>query len=221
MAKTYVQPGKVLTLTAPYDRLSAGLGAQVGSIFGVSLGIVLSGAEGQFATTGVWTLAKTSAQAWTVGQKIYWDNTNKVCDSTNTVGQLIGIATAVAANPSSTGTVRLNGVAPVTLAPLYPVTTIPGDGAITIATGIVALTKGSAAAITLAAPTAEQAGTELIITAGSAYAHVVTATGLIEDGVTGGSKGTLTFGAFNGATITLRAYNLKWTVVSKNVVTIT
>lgn len=112
------------------------------------------------------------------------------------------------------------GTAP-TISPIYPVTTIAGDGAITIASGIVALTKGSAAAITLAAPTTGQAGTELIITAGSAFAHVVTATALIEDGVTGGSKTTLTFGAFNGATITLRAYNLKWTVVSKNVVTIT
>ncbi|MEI6358665.1 MAG: capsid cement protein, partial [Verrucomicrobiota bacterium] len=115
MAKNYVQPGKVLTLTAPYDRLAAGLGAQVGSLFGVALGIVLSGAAGEFATEGVWTLAKTSAQAWTVGQKIYWDNSNKRCDSDSTVGQLIGVATAVAANPSSTGDVRLNESVPSTL----------------------------------------------------------------------------------------------------------
>lgn len=101
------------------------------------------------------------------------------------------------------------------------VTTITGDGAITIATGIVVLTKGSAAAITLAAPSAAQVGTRITIYAGSAFAHVVTATGLIDDGVTGGSKNTATFAAFVGAAITLIAAQVgKWGVESKNVVTV-
>lgn len=95
------------------------------------------------------------------------------------------------------------------------------DGAIAIATSIVRLTKGSAAAMTLAAPTAAQEGVELDITAGSAFAHVVTATSLVHDGITGGAKTTLTFGAFLGATITLIAQNLLWHVKAKNVVTIT
>jgi predicted RecA/RadA family phage recombinase len=114
MATTYVQPGKTLTLVAPYD-CTPGHGALVGSIFGVSLGTVLSTVSGEFSVAGVWTLAKTSAQAWTVGQKIYWDNSNHRCDSDSTVGQLIGVATAVAANPSSTGNVRLNGSVPSAL----------------------------------------------------------------------------------------------------------
>jgi hypothetical protein len=101
------------------------------------------------------------------------------------------------------------------------VLTISGDGAITIQSSIVTLTKGSAAAITLAAPTAAQAGTRLVITAGSAFAHVVTATSLVQDGVTGGAKTTLTFGAFLGASIELIAVGLFWHVLGKNVVTIT
>jgi predicted RecA/RadA family phage recombinase len=109
----YIQPGEVLTLTAPYTRTS-GQGAQVGSIFGVACNDVTSGDEGEFATEGVYTLAKTSAQAWTVGKKIYWDNSNKRCDTDSTIGLLIGVATAVAANPSSTGNVKLNGSAPAT-----------------------------------------------------------------------------------------------------------
>lgn len=113
MATNYVQPGKVLSFTAPYDRTS-GQGFQVGSIFAVALGTALSGAAVEGQIDGVWTLAKTSAQAWTVGQKIYWDNSNKRCDSDSTVGQLIGVASAVAANPSSTGNVRLNGTSPAT-----------------------------------------------------------------------------------------------------------
>lgn len=111
--RNYIQPGDVLTLTAPYQR-DSGKGAQVGSIFGVATNTVANGVAGEFATQGVFTLDKTSAQAWTVGQKIYWDNTNKRCDSDSTVGMLIGVATAVADNPSSTGDVRLNGVAPDT-----------------------------------------------------------------------------------------------------------
>lgn len=82
------------------------------------------------------------------------------------------------------------------------------------------LTKTSAGAYTLAAPTAAQEGMILYIAAGTAFAHVVTATGLLDDGVTGGSKNAATFGAFVGSSLTLIAYNLKWIVLGKNVVTI-
>ena len=215
MATNYTQSGKIVTLLAPYDR-TPGTGALVGKIFAVSLGTVLSGAAGEFALEGIWTLAKTSAQAWTVGQRLYWDNTNKRVDSDATLGVFIGVAAAVAANPSSTGSVRLNGNVSVLDSMLGPITVMAADGAIAIAPGTVVLTKGSAAAMTLAAPTAAQAGTVITIVAGSDFAHVVTATGLIDDGVTGGSKNKWTSAAFIGSAITLLAYNLKWVVVSKN-----
>lgn len=92
--------------------------------------------------------------------------------------------------------------------------------AIPIANGIVVATKGSASAFTLAAPTTAQNGTRITVTSGSAYAHVITATGLIHDGVTGGAKNTATFAAYLGASIVLVAYNGKWHVESKNAVTI-
>lgn len=94
------------------------------------------------------------------------------------------------------------------------------DGAIAIANGTALLTKGSAGAYTLAAPTAAQAGTRLRIISQTAFAHVITATNLIDDGVTGGAKDTATFAAFAGAAIELEAVNLKWAVVGKNVVTV-
>lgn len=105
--QVFKQPGEVLTLAAPYDRLS-GQGALVGAQFGVAMVDVLSTVSAPFLTEGVVTLAKTSAQAYTVGQKIYWDNTNKRCDSDGTLGMLIGVATAVAANPSSTCSLKLS-----------------------------------------------------------------------------------------------------------------
>lgn len=108
--KTYQQPGVSLPLVAPYDRLS-GQGALVGALFGVAEVDVLSGATANFLIEGVVTLAKNSAEAWTLGALIYWDDTNKRCTTTSTSNTRIGCAAATAANPSSTGVVRLNGVA--------------------------------------------------------------------------------------------------------------
>lgn len=111
MASNYVQPGRTLTLTAPYA-VASGAGALVGNIFGVSLTTLAIAVAGEFTLEGVWSLAKTSAQAWAVGDKIYWDNVNKRCDNLASAGFVrIGVATAVAANPSSTGYVRLDGTA--------------------------------------------------------------------------------------------------------------
>lgn len=113
MANNNIQEGEVLGLTMPYA-VDSGDGVLVGAIFGVATSTYGSGDTGQVATCGVWSLAKTSAQAWTEGQKIYWDDSNKRCDSDSTVGMLVGAAAAAATNPSSTGYVWLNGSAPST-----------------------------------------------------------------------------------------------------------
>lgn len=106
--KNYVQPGENITLAAPYD-VASGAGVLVGSIFGVAQETVLSGADVVMVRRGVFELAKTSAQAWTVGAKIYWDDTAKACTTVSTSNTLIGAAAAAAANPSDTGTVLLDG----------------------------------------------------------------------------------------------------------------
>lgn len=106
--KNYIQKGCTLTLVAPYDRLS-GQGMLVGSIFGVASYDVLSGAPVEAEVKGVFALAKVSAQAWAVGGKIYWDNSAKLATTVSAGNTLIGSATAVAANPTSTGNVRLIG----------------------------------------------------------------------------------------------------------------
>jgi len=106
----YQQKGEVVTLAAPYDR-SSGQGALIGALFAVALNDVEEDADGEWLTCGVVVLAKTSAQEWVQGDKIYWDDTNKRADNVATVGPLIGVALSAAANPSSTGVVRLNGVA--------------------------------------------------------------------------------------------------------------
>lgn len=92
------------------------------------------------------------------------------------------------------------------------------DGAISVDSGLKRLTKATAGAYTLAAPSAD--GQRIVIFSDSAAAHVVTATNLIHDGVTGGAKDTMTFAAFHGASIELIGRGGLWYVVSKNVVTI-
>lgn len=114
MAGNYIQEGDILDLTAPSGGVITGKPYQIGALLVVALTTVAAGLTFAGAVEGVFLLDKTAGQAWTVGQKIYWDNTNHRCDSDSTVGQLIGAAVAVAANPSATGAVRLNCGVPAT-----------------------------------------------------------------------------------------------------------
>lgn len=105
--KNWNKEGDIIKVAAPYDVLS-GACAQVGGLFGVAIFDALSGADVQLMREGDFTLAKTSAQAWAIGDRIYWDNSNKVCTNVPGGGRLfIGYAMAVAANPTATGRVLL------------------------------------------------------------------------------------------------------------------
>jgi predicted RecA/RadA family phage recombinase len=106
--KTFVQTGEVLTLTVPYT-VAAGAAFKVGSIIAIATSAADSGATVEGITTGVAEVAKVSAQASTVGAPIFWDDTAKLFTTTSTSNTLAGVAVAVAANPSATGRVRLNG----------------------------------------------------------------------------------------------------------------
>jgi predicted RecA/RadA family phage recombinase len=106
--KNYISSGDMVTVSAP-AAVASGDGVLVGSLFGVAATDADSGAPVEVKTTGVFTLPKTSAQAWTVGAAVYWDSSNKVATTTSTDNTLIGKALAVAANPSGTGVVRLDG----------------------------------------------------------------------------------------------------------------
>lgn len=112
---------------------------------------------------------------------------------------------------------------PVLSAPIItaPIATIAGDGAIPITSGSTYLTKGSAAAITVAAPGASGIGVVLDIVTGSDFAHVVTFTGsTLNDGTTG-AKVTWTSAAFKGSAIRVIGVTAtQWLVLSKNLGTV-
>lgn len=90
------------------------------------------------------------------------------------------------------------------------------DGAITIASGIATLTKGSAGAYTLAAPSSQN-GTRITILSLTDFAHVVTVTGGCWDG-TATTNTTLTFSVVRGACCTLIANGTAWYTESLNAV---
>lgn len=108
--KNFIQTGDIVTVTAPAN-VSAGELVAVGGLVGVAVTDALSGAPVEIKTTGTFELAKTSAQAWaSVGLTIYRDASTGLATTTASTNPPIGVNLAVAANPSATGTVRLNGV---------------------------------------------------------------------------------------------------------------
>jgi predicted RecA/RadA family phage recombinase len=104
--KTFVQPGDVLTLTPNAD-VANGVGFLFGTLFGVAQSDVTNGTPGQFLVEGVVTIGKTSALAISVGDRLFWDSTNKVVNKTTTAQQCVGVAVSAAGNPSATVQMKL------------------------------------------------------------------------------------------------------------------
>lgn len=110
--KTYAQAGDTLTLTPAAD-VASGIGYLFGTgLFGVARGDVANGAAGEFLTEGVVTIGKTSALAISVGDRVFWDSTNKVVNKTSAAQQCVGIAVEAASNPSSTIKIKLGHYVP-------------------------------------------------------------------------------------------------------------
>ncbi|WP_421885157.1 DUF2190 family protein [Methylibium sp.] len=111
--KNHIQDGSVLTLTPAAD-VASGVGYLFGAaIFGVATGPVASGAAGEFKTDGVVSIGKTSALAISVGDRLFWDATNKVVNKTSTAQQCVGVAVEAAANPSATVKMKIGQYLPV------------------------------------------------------------------------------------------------------------
>lgn len=104
-----------------------------------------------------------------------------------------------------------------------PIITITTSGAIPVSSGNYIITKSSAAAVmTLAAPTAgTMDGMVIKVYSQTAQAHTITATSLVENGASGSPYTTITFGAYIGSSITLKANNGVWLVVTSSSATIT
>jgi predicted RecA/RadA family phage recombinase len=106
--QNFIKPGKVLTLSAPYDRTS-GQGALVGSIFGIAANDVKAGVDGEFAVEGVFDITALATDVGAQGVKVYWDNAAKQVTVTAAGNTLIGALTKAKVNGDVTARVHLNG----------------------------------------------------------------------------------------------------------------
>ena len=111
--KTYKQEGEVLTLTHG-AAVASGIGYLFGAgLFGVATQDVAISTPGEFVVEGVVEIGKTSALAISVGDRLFWDSTNKVVNKTTSAQQVVGVAVSAASNPSSTVLMKIGQYLPV------------------------------------------------------------------------------------------------------------
>ncbi len=110
--KSYIAPGKSITLTAPTGGVVSGDGVLIGTLFGIAQFDAIEGAEVEILTEGVVEIGKTSALQIGVGDRLFWDATNKVVNKTATAQVCVGVAVSAAANPSAAVQIKLGAVTP-------------------------------------------------------------------------------------------------------------
>jgi predicted RecA/RadA family phage recombinase len=107
--KNYIGKGDSIYIIAPFNVVS-GQPLKVGNIFGFIGAPANAGDKVALHVVGEYSVTKVTAQAWGVGDVVYFDNDLKNFANTNVSGSIkAGVATEVALNPSTTGKIRLNG----------------------------------------------------------------------------------------------------------------
>lgn len=108
--KNLVKTGRVVSAIAPTGGCVSGNLYRINSLIGVATTDAAQGEPVELQVEGEFDLTKTSAQAWAVGEPVFAiAATNVLTNVPGTGNYLVGVATAIAANPSSTGRARLNG----------------------------------------------------------------------------------------------------------------
>lgn len=118
MAKTFIQPGDTVTLTAPaVTGCKSGDLIVVGALAGVAAYDAAAGDPVEVTLTGVWELPKASGQV-NEGAAVWWSTTTSDVVNASGAGLYpIGAAVAGAGTNDATVRVRLSGV---------PVAAVPG-----------------------------------------------------------------------------------------------
>ncbi len=107
--KNYVAKGERLAHTnATSTTISSGDVVLITNRIGIAVADIVASAVGQLQVEGVFTLAKTAGQAWTLGQQLYWDASTSKFTSTASSHQKAGFAAAIAASAATSGKIKLN-----------------------------------------------------------------------------------------------------------------
>lgn len=113
--KTFVQKGDVLTITAA-AAFASGQVVAVGNTLGVATGAIASGAVGELALTGVYTVPKVSGAVIANGETLTWDASAAAFDdnlATPASGDITGaaaVAFEAAGNGVTSMAVKFTGV---------------------------------------------------------------------------------------------------------------
>jgi len=101
--------GDSISVVAPNGGLVSGSFYLVGTLAGVCARSGLQGEIVALKRYGVFTLPKAIGAAWTQGDQLYWDNTNKNFTKTSSGNSKWGMAAAAALSGDTTGSVALSG----------------------------------------------------------------------------------------------------------------
>lgn len=100
-------------------------------------------------------------------------------------------------------------------------TVYPVAVALTVQPGLAVLTKATAGAYTIPAPSNPgDNGMQMTIVSATAAAHTVTGVALLADGATGAPHSTATYNAYKGAALRIEAYGGLWNVIGTSNVTV-
>lgn len=106
MANQFVQEGQFLDYT-PVAAVAAGAPVIVTDRVFVAPRAIAANELGSLATSGTWKLQKTTGQAWTLGQRLYWDGGTSKATSVAGALKVLGYAAAAAASGDTEGLVLL------------------------------------------------------------------------------------------------------------------
>ena len=103
----FIHDGEAIDHT-PGANVAAGDVVVQGDLVGVAKKDIVANALGALAVTGVFDFAKSGGVAYTVGQILYWDDTNNVVTTTATGNKQIGKVVRAAASADTTVRVRMS-----------------------------------------------------------------------------------------------------------------
>lgn len=111
MSQNSVQIGRFPNFTAPAGGVVSGNAYLIGALLVVATVTAAVGVSFAGEVGGVHNLPKTTGEAWTEGQILYWDGATGKLTTTAGALKIVGCAMAVTASGATFGDARLNGTA--------------------------------------------------------------------------------------------------------------
>ncbi len=105
----FVQQGKRLTfVNGTSVAIDSGAVVLITDRISIAVADIAADGSGEVQTEGVFTIAKTAGEAWTLGDQLYWDASASSVTTTSSSHKKAGIAAAIADSADTTGPVKIN-----------------------------------------------------------------------------------------------------------------